>query len=297
MLADELGRERAEALGRDSVDFPFPITRIGDGASVLELFHGPTLAFKDIGARFMAGAMTACRPPDAPGHTVLVATSGDTGGAVAQAFRGREGVRVVILFPEGRVSPRQRAQLILRRTRRSGGFCARGVRRLSADGQRSVFRHLPAGVLRPHFRQFDQCGPPASPDLLLLLWCPVLGGYGPAPGRFRAFGESGQPHGGTFGQSTGGSDRPTRGRYECKPDPDGLPTFGTVYSAALTPDGFQRDGRRRSEQHGAHSESLPDSGCGPRGIRGQRVVGRGDHRLHRPHLADRRCGTGSPTPR
>ena len=148
MLADELGKERAEALGRDSVDFPFPITWIGDGASVLELFHGPTLAFKDIGARFMAGAMTACRPPDAPGHTVLVATSGDTGGAVAQAFRGREGVRVVILFPEGRVSPRQRAQLI------SGGpgVRAASVRGEFDDCQRMVKEAFSDPSLRESFR-------------------------------------------------------------------------------------------------------------------------------------------------
>ena len=102
-LADELGAVCAEAL-----DFPTPLTR-ADGFRVLELFHGPTAAFKDVGARFLA----ACLARLAGGieRTVLVATSGDTGGAVAAAFSGRPGFRVVLLYPQGRVSDRQEAQL------------------------------------------------------------------------------------------------------------------------------------------------------------------------------------------
>jgi threonine synthase len=74
---------------------------------VLELFHGPTAAFKDVGARFLAACVSRL-----PGRrTVLVATSGDTGGAVAAAFSGRANVEVVILFPDGLVSPRQEKQL------------------------------------------------------------------------------------------------------------------------------------------------------------------------------------------
>ncbi len=79
--------------------------------SVLELFHGPTAAFKDFGARFLAASLARLRKPEARTQTILVATSGDTGGAVAAAFHGRPGVEVAILFPEGLVSPTQQQQL------------------------------------------------------------------------------------------------------------------------------------------------------------------------------------------
>ena len=86
--------------------------RSSPGTWALELFHGPTLAFKDVGARSMARWLP--RPPAArpttPPLTVLVATSGDTGGAVAHAFHGVAGTRVVVLYPRGRVSPVQEAQ-------------------------------------------------------------------------------------------------------------------------------------------------------------------------------------------
>jgi threonine synthase len=103
----------AEALPeitREAFSFPTPVVpapgRRGD--FILELYHGPTSAFKDVGARFLASALT--RGIGARG-TVIVATSGDTGGAVAGAFFGKPGIDVVILFPKGMVSPRQEAQL------------------------------------------------------------------------------------------------------------------------------------------------------------------------------------------
>ena len=102
------------AICREALDFPIPVRPVESGLSVLELFHGPTAAFKDVGARFLAAAMSRilhdgrhAQPP----VTILVATSGDTGGAVAAAFHGRPGLQVVVLFPEGRVSPRQQHQL------------------------------------------------------------------------------------------------------------------------------------------------------------------------------------------
>lgn len=102
----------AQSLCTESFDFPLPLLPIpGTAASVLELFHGPTAAFKDFGARFLAGALEALRDPADPPTTILVATSGDTGGAVAGAFHGRPGFRVVILYPDGRVSARQAHQL------------------------------------------------------------------------------------------------------------------------------------------------------------------------------------------
>lgn len=82
-----------------------PLT--GNGDWLLELFHGPTAAFKDYAARFLAESLAALRAPDAPVTTILVATSGDTGAAVAAAFHRRPGFEVVILYPDGMVSPRQ----------------------------------------------------------------------------------------------------------------------------------------------------------------------------------------------
>lgn len=94
--------------------FPIPVRELptADGrAGLLELFHGPTAAFKDVGAAFLAACLTRLQPPGAEPLTILVATSGDTGGAVAAAFDGRPNIRVAVLFPDGRVSARQQQQL------------------------------------------------------------------------------------------------------------------------------------------------------------------------------------------
>lgn len=97
---------------RRSLDVPLPLVEIEPGQTwLMELFHGPTAAFKDFGARFLAACLEHLRSPDEPDRTVLVATSGDTGAAVAAAFHRRPGFRVVILYPDGRVSPRQAHQL------------------------------------------------------------------------------------------------------------------------------------------------------------------------------------------
>lgn len=93
------------------VTFPAPLVTVRPGEHVLELFHGPTLAFKDFGARFMARLMGWLTREDRSMLTVLVATSGDTGGAVASAFHQVPGTRVVILYPKGKVSFLQEKQL------------------------------------------------------------------------------------------------------------------------------------------------------------------------------------------
>ncbi len=100
------------AITAAALDFATPLRKLaGDGnAWLLELFHGPTAAFKDVGARFLAQVI-ARLPGDGRERTVLVATSGDTGAAVAGAFHGLPGLKVVILYPDGRVSPRQSHQL------------------------------------------------------------------------------------------------------------------------------------------------------------------------------------------
>jgi threonine synthase len=101
------------AITRDAFDFPAPVVPVAQGGklSVLELFHGPTAAFKDFGARFLAATMQRLRKDAAKPLNILVATSGDTGGAVAAAFHGRPGVQVFVLFPKGLVSPTQERQL------------------------------------------------------------------------------------------------------------------------------------------------------------------------------------------
>ena len=109
-LETELG-----AICRDAFDFPLPLKELAPNGelAVLELFHGPTAAFKDVGARFLAALMERAlrRSTDSRALTILVATSGDTGGAVAAAFHRRRGIRVGVLFPKGQVSPRQQHQL------------------------------------------------------------------------------------------------------------------------------------------------------------------------------------------
>lgn len=96
----------------EALDFPVPLRELDAGTSVLELFHGPTAAFKDVGARFLAASLSRIPRGDDPRPlTILVATSGDTGGAVAAAFHGRPGVDVAVLYPAGMVSPRQEKQL------------------------------------------------------------------------------------------------------------------------------------------------------------------------------------------
>ena len=95
----------------ETVDMDFPLQRISEDKYALELFHGPTLAFKDTGARFMSRCLAYFSRKSERNLTVLVATSGDTGSAVANGFLGIEGVNVVILYPSGKVSPMQELQL------------------------------------------------------------------------------------------------------------------------------------------------------------------------------------------
>jgi threonine synthase len=139
LVDGDLPRPAVEELVASALDFPLPLVELEEDLKVLELFHGPTLAFKDVGARFLArllplsfrkGEPEGRSPSDFLGSPsspvfgrggqggegpsseilVLVATSGDTGGAVAQAFQGVAGTRVAVLYPRGKVSPRQERQ-------------------------------------------------------------------------------------------------------------------------------------------------------------------------------------------
>ena len=108
----ELDATTFEAVVVEALNFPIPLVEVGPDIYALELFHGPTLAFKDVGARTMARLMASLDTGDQP-LTVLAATSGDTGSAVAHAFHGVPHTRVVVLYPDGRVSPTQEAQLTM----------------------------------------------------------------------------------------------------------------------------------------------------------------------------------------
>ena len=108
-IFDDVDAVALERVVRDAYDFPIEMRELGNGLHTLELFQGPTHAFKDFGARFM-GRMTGLLN-DGGELVILTATSGDTGSAVANGFYGVEGVRVVILYPDGKVSPLQEAQM------------------------------------------------------------------------------------------------------------------------------------------------------------------------------------------
>ena len=114
-VGDEIPEPILKNIIAETLCFDFPTEKVEDGIYALELYHGPTMAFKDVGARFMSRCLAYFNSIDnnktEGKNTVLVATSGDTGGAVASGFLGVEGVEVVILYPSGKVSDIQEKQL------------------------------------------------------------------------------------------------------------------------------------------------------------------------------------------
>ncbi len=105
-IGEELTSETVSQMVDNAFQFPAPLAKVKDGVYALELFHGPTLAFKDFGGRFMAQSLAAVSEKDGK-VTILTATSGDTGAAVAHAFYGMDNIKVVILYPKGKISPLQ----------------------------------------------------------------------------------------------------------------------------------------------------------------------------------------------
>jgi threonine synthase len=172
------------AITAEAFDFPAPLRALdGNRLGVLELFHGPTAAFKDFGARFLAAALARLRPGATRPLQILVATSGDTGGAVAAAFHGRSGIEVAVLFPLGLVSPTQQHQLScwggnVRTLGVRGSFddCQRLVKQAFVDpalrerGELSSANSINLGRLLPQTVYYvatslairAQCGEPAS---------------------------------------------------------------------------------------------------------------------------------------
>lgn len=139
-VGDTIPDEKLFEIVKETIGFPISLVKVNEKISSLELFHGPTLAFKDVGARFMSRCLGYFVRNDDRKVTVLVATSGDTGGAVANGFYDVEGVEVVILYPSGKVSPVQEKQLTtlgknIHALEVSGTFddCQRMVKQAFAD--------------------------------------------------------------------------------------------------------------------------------------------------------------------
>ncbi|WOD43264.1 threonine synthase [Hwangdonia lutea] len=110
-VTPEIPEAVLKTIVEETLSFDFPVVQFNKNISTLELFHGPTMAFKDVGARFMARCLGYFNKDNSEEVTILVATSGDTGGAVANGFLGVKGVNVVILYPSGKVSDIQEKQL------------------------------------------------------------------------------------------------------------------------------------------------------------------------------------------
>lgn len=111
LFGEDVDPDKLKALTEETMNFPIPLVKVDDNRYSLELFHGPTLAFKDVGARFMARLLGYFNRNNKDRFVnVLVATSGDTGSAVANGFLGVDGVRVFVLYPKGKVSPIQESQ-------------------------------------------------------------------------------------------------------------------------------------------------------------------------------------------
>lgn len=132
LVGDEIPDDALRNICEETVDFPFPLVEITPDIATLELFHGPTLAFKDVGARFMSRCLGYLTRGENRETVIIVATSGDTGGAVAAGFHGVEGVKVVILYPKDKVSRIQEQQL----TTHGGNVITLEVRGAFDDCQR-----------------------------------------------------------------------------------------------------------------------------------------------------------------
>ncbi|MEO6327783.1 MAG: threonine synthase [Ginsengibacter sp.] len=146
-VGDAIPKNELERIIAETINFDFPLVKIVENIFSLELFHGPTLAFKDVGARFMSRCLGYFVKKDSKQITVLVATSGDTGGAVADGFYNVDGVEVVILYPAGKVSSVQELQLTthgknITAIEVDGSFddCQKLVKQAFAD--ESVSKHL-----------------------------------------------------------------------------------------------------------------------------------------------------------
>jgi threonine synthase len=163
LFGDDLPAHELEHIVNEAFIFNTPLRQLDNDLYVLELFHGPTLAFKDIGARYMAGLMEYFVRDEDKKITILVATSGDTGSAVASAFFNRKGIEVIILYPSGKVSELQEKQLTtmggnITSLEITGDFddCQRLVKLAFADGELAGRYNLTSGNSINFGRLFPQ---------------------------------------------------------------------------------------------------------------------------------------------
>ena len=145
LFGEDVPVQELRRIVEETLSFDCPVVPVTRSIGALELFHGPTLAFKDVGARFMARLLRYFTQQDPDGRTihVLVATSGDTGSAVANGFLGVEGVRVHVLYPKGKVSRIQESQFTT---------LGQNITALEVDGSFDDCQAL----VRPHRRNHEQ---------------------------------------------------------------------------------------------------------------------------------------------
>lgn len=147
-LHPDLSLSEIKNITDDAINFPVPLVELDEQTSILELFHGPTLAFKDVGARFMSRTMALLNKNQDKKLTILVATSGDTGSAVANGFYDVDGIEVIILYPSGKVSPLQEKQL----TTLGKNITALEIKGTFDDCQRMVKQSFLDNELNSHYR-------------------------------------------------------------------------------------------------------------------------------------------------
>ena len=243
------------AIANEALDFPAPLVPLEpDGRlAVLELFHGPTAAFKDFGARFLAACLARLQQGAARPLTILVATSGDTGGAVAAAFHERPGIEVAVLFPKGLVSPTQERQL----TCWGGNVTSLRVRGTFDDCQRLVkeafldaaARCGPRRCLRPtasiSARLLPQSVYYAATSLA------VWRAHGERASFIVPSGNLGNALACLWARQARTADRRGGAGAQRQSRGAGLPRERGVAAAAEHGDAGLGHGRRRSEQHGA----------------------------------------------
>lgn len=196
-FGDDIPADRLEAIVSKAYDFECPLVNLASGVNVLELFHGPTYAFKDFGARFMGG-MLGYLSEGSDKLTVLTATSGDTGSAVAAGFHNVPGVDVVVLYPQGKVSPLQQAQM----TTLGGNIRPLCVRGCFDDCQalvKAVFNDV--DFRRDHYVT-------SANSINILRWIPQSFYYFHAWASWKAMGNDGAPDivvpSGNYGNITAG---------------------------------------------------------------------------------------------
>ena len=251
LLGAEITPSDVDALVESALDFPVPLVELEPDVYVLELFHGPTLAFKDVGARFMARLLGHVREEDEGALTVLVATSGDTGSAVAHAFLDAAGVRTVVLFPSGKVSALQERQFTT-----LGG----NVRALEVDGtfddcQRLVKDAFADEELRAQVRLTSANSINVGrllPQIFYYVhaWAQLPKGLPPIfsvpSGNF------GNLTGGLIAKRLGAPGPRIRGGHERERHGARIPMYRGGKAPGLHADDIERHGRRRPEQPGSH---------------------------------------------